>query len=162
MESPRGSCILGGFLRDFLLQGDTEPIAVFHFSRQSNLCLIFFSRLLADKDSLSSKCTSLASEIQSIEARHEQAIASLKERWAAELKRQKDAWSAAEKIKRDSWAEEKTKEVKELTIKGLEPEIHRLMGKHRADMRKVVGSLRLCNVCFLRKHRIHPVDFRFR
>ena len=45
----------------------------------------------------------------------------------------------AEKIKRDSWAEEKTREVKELTIKGLEPEIQRLMAKHKADLRKVRG-----------------------
>ena len=66
-------------------------------------------------------------------------MAALKEGWAEELRRQKDAWAAAEKIKRDSWAEEKTREVKELTIKGLEPEIQRLMAKHKADFRKVRG-----------------------
>lgn len=72
-----------------------------------------------------------------MESRHEAAMSALKDGWVAELKRQKEAWAAAEKIKRESWAEEKTREVKELTIKGLEPEIQRLMAKHKADMRKV-------------------------
>lgn len=72
-----------------------------------------------------------------MESRHEAAMAALKDGWAAELRRQKEAWAAAEKIKRESWAEEKTREVKELTIKGLEPEIQRLMAKHKVDLRKV-------------------------
>uniref|UniRef100_A0A061RE31 5-azacytidine-induced protein 1 n=2 Tax=Tetraselmis sp. GSL018 TaxID=582737 RepID=A0A061RE31_9CHLO len=103
--------------------------------------LEFIDRLLADKESLSAKCTSLASEMESMESRHEAAVAALKDRWAAELKRQKEAWAAAEKIKRDSWAEEKAKEVKEMTIKGLEPEIQRLIAKHKADMRKLEQRL---------------------
>jgi 5-azacytidine-induced protein 1 len=99
--------------------------------------VVLAGRLLADKDSLSAKCTSLANEVQGLEARNEAAIAALKDGFVAELKRQKEAWAAAEKIKRESWAEEKTREVKELTIKGLEPEIQRLMAKHKGDMRKV-------------------------
>ncbi len=90
----------------------------------------------------------MASEVQSLEARHEAGLAALKAGWAEELRRQRDAWAAAEKIKRDSWAEEKTREVKELTIKGLEPEIQRLMAKHKADMRKVRGPLLLRRCCF--------------
>jgi 5-azacytidine-induced protein 1 len=43
------------------------------------------------------------------------------------LKKHKDSWTAAEKIRRDAWMQEKTKEIKELTIKGLEPEIHKLL-----------------------------------
>ena len=42
---------------------------------------------------------------------------SLKEGWAGELKRQKEAWSAAEKARRDTWLADKTKQVKELTVK---------------------------------------------
>lgn len=34
-----------------------------------------------------------------------------------ELKRQKEAWAAAEKTRRDTWLAEKTKQVKELTVK---------------------------------------------
>eukprot|EP00873_Tetraselmis_striata_P033440 jgi/Tetstr1/453704/TSEL_040660.t1 len=103
--------------------------------------LEFIDRLLADKDSLAAKCTSLANEVQGMESRHEAAMAALKDGWAAELRRQKEAWAAAEKIKRESWAEEKTREVKELTIKGLEPEIQRLMAKHKVDLRKTEQKL---------------------
>ena len=40
----------------------------------------------------------------------------------------------AEKARREAWLAEKTREIKELTIKGLEPEIQRLIQKSKADL----------------------------
>ncbi|NXX10077.1 CP131 protein, partial [Larus smithsonianus] len=45
--------------------------------------------------------------------------------------------SATEKIKREKWIDEKTKKIKEITVKGLEPEIQKLIAKHRQDIRKL-------------------------
>ena len=37
--------------------------------------------------------------------------------------------------RRDAWAAEKTRELKELTIRGLEPEVQRLVAAHREEAR---------------------------
>ncbi len=55
--------------------------------------------------------------MQAAEAKHAAGVESLKEGWVVELKRQKEAWSAAEKGRRDTWLADKTKQVKELTVK---------------------------------------------
>jgi len=55
--------------------------------------------------------------VQAAEAKHASGVESLKEGWVVELKRQKEAWAAAEKGRRDSWLADKTKQVKELTVK---------------------------------------------
>lgn len=52
----------------------------------------------------------------------------MEEQHNRELKNQKDMWHAAEKIKRDKWITDKTKSIKDQTIKGLEPEIQRMLG----------------------------------
>ena len=55
--------------------------------------------------------------LQAAESRHAAAVESLKEGWVGELKQQKEAWAAAEKGRRDTWLADKTKQVKELTVK---------------------------------------------
>lgn len=55
-------------------------------------------------------------------------MSKLKEGWAQELRRQREAWAAAEKTKREQWLESKTREVKELTVKGLEGEVRTRVG----------------------------------
>ena len=54
---------------------------------------------------------------QAAEAKHAAGVDSLKEGWLAELKKQKEGWAAAEKGRRDIWLADKTKQVKELTVK---------------------------------------------
>ncbi|KAL0047405.1 hypothetical protein WJX82_002558 [Trebouxia sp. C0006] len=96
--------------------------------------LAFIDRLLADKDKLSAKCMQLGKDMKAAEAKHAAGVESLKEGWVVELKRQKEAWSAAEKGRRDTWLADKTKQVKELTVKGMEPEIQRLIAQHKAEL----------------------------
>ena len=47
----------------------------------------------------------------------------LDETHKAEMKRQKEVWAAAEKIRRDEWITQRAKKIKEMTVKGLEPQI---------------------------------------
>lgn len=75
--------------------------------------------------------------MQASEERQERAMAKLKEGWTAELKRQKEAWAAAERVRREQWQEAKTTEVKELTVKGLEAEVQKLLARHKAELQAV-------------------------
>lgn len=44
---------------------------------------------------------------------------------------------AAEKLRREKWIEEKTKKIKEMTVKGLEPEIQALINKHKNEIKSM-------------------------
>ncbi|TNN22379.1 Centrosomal protein [Liparis tanakae] len=45
--------------------------------------------------------------------------------------------SATEKIRREKWIDEKTKKIKEITVKGLEPEIQKLISRHKQELKKL-------------------------
>ena len=53
------------------------------------------------------------------------------------MKKQKEILEAAEKIRREKWIKEKTHEIKEITVKGLEPDIQKLIAKHKAEIKKI-------------------------
>lgn len=53
------------------------------------------------------------------------------------MKKQKEISEAAEKIRREKWIKEKTQEIKEMTVKGLEPDIQKLIAKHKAEIKKI-------------------------
>ena len=96
--------------------------------------LNFIDRILKDKDLLSKKCEKLAEELKSLEDMYNKKIERLQTQWAIELKKQKEVWQSAEKARREAWLSEKTREIKEMTIKGLEPEIQRLIQKSKSDL----------------------------
>ena len=62
-----------------------------------------------------------------------QAIADLTAAAAEELEAAKRTWSEGESLRRDKWLDRKTREIRELTMRGLEPEIERIMEKRTAD-----------------------------
>jgi 5-azacytidine-induced protein 1 len=63
-----------------------------------------------------------------------QAIADLTAAAADELEAAKRTWSEGESLRREKWLDRKTHEIRELTMRGLEPEIERIMEKHSADV----------------------------
>jgi 5-azacytidine-induced protein 1 len=85
-------------------------------------------RLLADKATLADECAKLSEALHLCEAKHAAALEQQRASFASELKRHKQKWDAERVV----WEEEKTKQVKELTIRGLEPEIQKLVRGHRA------------------------------
>ena len=54
-----------------------------------------------------------------------------------ELAKQKEVSAATEKLRRERWMAEHGKKIKEMTVKGLEPEIQRLIAKHKAEVQKI-------------------------
>ncbi|XP_077109476.1 centrosomal protein of 131 kDa isoform X4 [Ranitomeya variabilis] len=54
-----------------------------------------------------------------------------------EMKKLQELMTATEKVRREKWIDEKTKKIKEITVKGLEPEIQRLISKHKQEIRKL-------------------------
>ena len=97
----------------------------------------FVDRLLKDKAELAAQCEKLAEEMQAIGKKHAAKLAEVDEEAARELKRQKEVWAAAEKAKRDKWQAEKSKEIKALTLKGLEPEVQRMIEKQKLELKKM-------------------------
>ena len=58
-------------------------------------------------------------------------------RHATELAKQKQVAAAADKLRRERWRAEETQRIKEVTVKGLEPEIQRIIAKGKAEIQKL-------------------------
>ncbi|XP_050175439.1 centrosomal protein of 131 kDa isoform X4 [Myiozetetes cayanensis] len=99
--------------------------------------LAFIDQLLDDKKVLSEKCEAVVVELKQVDQKYGQKISQMQEQHELEIKKLKELMSATEKVRREKWIEEKTKKIKEITVKGLEPEIQKLMAKHREDIRKL-------------------------
>ncbi|NXG52172.1 CP131 protein, partial [Psilopogon haemacephalus] len=99
--------------------------------------LAFIDQLIDDKKVLSEKCEAVVAELKQVDQKYGKKITQMQEQHELEIKKLKEVMSAAEKIKREKWMDEKTKKIKEITVKGLEPEIQKLIAKHKQDIRKL-------------------------
>ncbi|CAM6096533.1 unnamed protein product [Calypogeia fissa] len=94
-------------------------------------------KMIKDKEALSKKCCSLVGTLSTAESKLEEKLKVVQERAAQDLKKQREIWIAGEKPRREAWKEAKLKEIKEITIKGLEPHIEGIVEKHKQDMQKI-------------------------
>uniref|UniRef100_A0A8C4XK34 Centrosomal protein 131 n=1 Tax=Falco tinnunculus TaxID=100819 RepID=A0A8C4XK34_FALTI len=99
--------------------------------------LAFIDQLIDDKKVLSEKCEAVVAELKQVDQKYGKKVTQMQEQHELEIKKLKELMSAAEKIRREKWIDEKTKKIKEITVKGLEPEIQKLIAKHRQDIRKL-------------------------
>ncbi|CAF1478867.1 unnamed protein product [Adineta ricciae] len=99
--------------------------------------LNFIDQLMEDKRKISERCEFLVNELKSIDAKYRDQIRLLEESQKVEMQKLKDVHEAAEKLRRERWIEEKTKKIKELTVRGLEPEIQKLISNHKAELSKM-------------------------
>nr|CDS18957.1 5 azacytidine induced protein 1 [Echinococcus granulosus] len=93
--------------------------------------------LIAEKKALTEQCDKLVASMRQIS---EKALAKqklLEENHKVELKKVEAKAAAAEKIKRERWEAAKTKAIKELTMKGVEREIQRLMLNHKEELEEM-------------------------
>lgn len=106
-------------------------------NRTINRHLKFIDRLIGDKQALSQRCEQLVAQVKASDTATAAKVAELKEAHKLELKKRKEAAATAEKARREKWVAEQTKRIKDMTVKGLEPEIQRLMQEHKAEIERV-------------------------
>ena len=106
-------------------------------------------RLLADdKKKLSERCEQLVTQLKRTDEQYSGALRRLEEEHttvvkrsesshAAELARLQELHAASEKLRREKWVEEKSARIRELTVRGLEPEIQALVAKHREEVARL-------------------------
>ncbi|XP_073683888.1 centrosomal protein of 131 kDa [Garra rufa] len=109
--------------------------------------LTFIDQLIDDKKALSERCEEVVGELKQVDQKYTKKIAQMQEQhemvWqilgpmCEEIKKLKELMSATEKIRREKWIDEKTKKIKEITVKGLEPEIQKLISKHKQELKKL-------------------------
>ncbi|XP_054898638.1 centrosomal protein of 131 kDa isoform X2 [Poeciliopsis prolifica] len=109
--------------------------------------LTFIDQLINDKKALSERCEGVVAELKQVDQKYTKKIAHMQQQhemvWqilgplCEEIKKLKDLMSATEKIRREKWIDEKTKKIKEITIKGLEPEVQKLISKHKQELKKL-------------------------
>ncbi|XP_077314849.1 centrosomal protein of 131 kDa isoform X3 [Lithobates pipiens] len=109
--------------------------------------LTFIDQLIDDKKALSERCESLVTELKKVDQKYSSKIRQMQEQhdtvWQTlgplceEMKKLQELMTATEKVRREKWIDEKTKKIKEITVKGLEPEIQRLISKHKQEIRKL-------------------------
>ncbi|NWH71334.1 CP131 protein, partial [Piaya cayana] len=99
--------------------------------------LAFIDQLVNDKKVLSERCEVVVAELNQVDQKYGKKIAQMQEQHELEIKKLKELMSATEKIRWEKWIDEKTKKIKDVTVKGLEPEIQKLITKHRQDIKKL-------------------------
>ncbi|KAI5697200.1 hypothetical protein M8J75_006586 [Diaphorina citri] len=96
----------------------------------------FIAQLIKEKKDLGEQCSEMC---KSIEKKYKQIIETMEERHKIEIKKNTEKHLAAEKIRREKWIDNKTQKIKELTVKGLEPELLKMTNAHQeeiAELRK--------------------------
>uniref|UniRef100_A0A674F7W9 Centrosomal protein 131 n=1 Tax=Salmo trutta TaxID=8032 RepID=A0A674F7W9_SALTR len=109
--------------------------------------LTFIDQLIDDKKALSERCEGVVGELKLVDHKYTKKIGQMQEQhelvWqilgplCEEIKKLKELMSATEKVRREKWIDEKTKKIKEITVKGLEPEIQKLICKHKQELKKL-------------------------
>ncbi|XP_041095708.1 E3 ubiquitin-protein ligase rnf213-beta [Polyodon spathula] len=99
--------------------------------------LAFIDQLIDDKKALSDRCEGVVTELKQVDQKYTKKITHMQEQHDLEIKKLKELMSATEKIRREKWIDKKTKKIKEITVKGLEPEIQKLISKHKQELQKL-------------------------
>ncbi|KFU85906.1 5-azacytidine-induced protein 1 [Chaetura pelagica] len=79
--------------------------------------LTFIDQLIDDKKVLSEKCEAVVAELKQVDQKYGKKITQMQEQHELEIKKLKEVMTATEKIRREKWIDEKTKKIKEITVK---------------------------------------------
>ena len=99
--------------------------------------LTFIDKLLGDKKALARKCDELGSALEEERAAAGERMRKVAAEAARELEQAKSSWAAAEKVRVKRAVENKAEAVRAATLRAVEPDIQRLMEKHRDDVAKL-------------------------
>ncbi|XP_055245463.2 centrosomal protein of 131 kDa isoform X14 [Gorilla gorilla gorilla] len=108
-----------------------------HYEATIQRHLAFIDQLIEDKKVLSGKCEAVVAELKQEDQRCTERVAQAQAQHELEIKKLKEIMSATEKARREKWISEKTKKIKEVTVRGLEPEIQKLIARHKQEVRRL-------------------------
>ncbi|KNE58182.1 hypothetical protein AMAG_04995 [Allomyces macrogynus ATCC 38327] len=96
--------------------------------------LALVDRAVKDKEAVTQQAAQLAERVAKMETQFQEKLAAAHAHHARELKSAKSVWEAAEKVRREKWMVEKAAKIKDQTVKSLEPELHRVLAQHKAQI----------------------------
>nr|KAF6455314.1 centrosomal protein 131 [Rousettus aegyptiacus] len=108
-----------------------------HYEATIQRHLSFIDQLIEDKKTLGEKCQAVVAELKQGDQRHKEREAQMQDQHQLEIKKLKELMSATEKVRREKWISEKTRKIKEITVRGLEPEIQKLIAKHKQEVKRL-------------------------
>uniref|UniRef100_A0A8C7BDV7 Centrosomal protein 131 n=1 Tax=Neovison vison TaxID=452646 RepID=A0A8C7BDV7_NEOVI len=108
-----------------------------HYEATIQRHLSFIDQLIEDKKALADRCEAVVAELKQGDQRRKDREAQVQEQHELEMKKLKELMSATEKVRREKWINEKTRKIKEITVRGLEPEIQKLIAKHKQEVKKL-------------------------
>lgn len=97
--------------------------------------LAMSDRLLKDKESLNKQYGQLTEKLRETEEKFVKLLDDAARKHKEHLAGKQKMWSAAERARRERWEQEQTAKIKEMTIRGLEPEIQAILRKAKADLK---------------------------
>uniref|UniRef100_M3YK24 Centrosomal protein 131 n=1 Tax=Mustela putorius furo TaxID=9669 RepID=M3YK24_MUSPF len=108
-----------------------------HYEATIQRHLSFIDQLIEDKKALADRCEAVVAELKQGDQRRKDREAQVQEQHELEMKKLKELMSATERVRREKWINEKTRKIKEITVRGLEPEIQKLIAKHKQEVKKL-------------------------
>lgn len=108
----------------------------------ANRQLSFIDSLLQDKADLTQQCEDLSQGMVDLKKKVREKLESERESMRVSMWREKEQILTSEKVKREKWMANKTKSIREMTIKGLEPEIQTLIAKNKSDREQSAEELK--------------------
>ncbi|KAL4479204.1 hypothetical protein ABPG72_011416 [Tetrahymena utriculariae] len=104
-------------------------------SIQKNLKTI--NNLVQEKKEMSDQLEQVFQKLEEEKESNAQKLKKMKMYYEQEIKNQKDSLLSKEKKEREKWQKEKAEKIRELTIKGLEPELQNLIEKHNLELKQL-------------------------
>ena len=95
---------------------------------------LLIENLINEKKNLNEKINNINNIYEKKENEYKNKINEIIEYYKLENEKNKDAWYKAEKLRRKKWEENKIKEIKEITIKNLEPELDKILKDHKKEL----------------------------
>jgi len=88
---------------------------------------------------LQDRCENLLKELKGKDKKYTLKINAMEDSHTAEINKIKQVSMAAERLRKEKWQAEATQKIKESTVKGLEPEIQKIIAKGKAEIQKIKG-----------------------
>jgi 5-azacytidine-induced protein 1 len=93
-------------------------------------------RLLSDKGELTKRCDALATELEALRLQQDGKLKQFEQALNDALQKQRTSLLQAEKDRRLQWEQVKVREIKEQTLRGLEPTVDKLLAEQGAKERQ--------------------------